>query len=111
MTKVTLFRNDQGLICGFDCSGHAGFAQAGKDIVCAAVSVLATTCVNALESVAGIEAKVMVGDGKLKAMLTPEQAKNQDAQIVLRVFKQGISDIAESYPKHIRTEETTHVET
>ena len=53
MIRVTLHsRGDQ--ITGFECRGHAGFDRAGRDIVCAAVSVLTTTCVNALETVAGV---------------------------------------------------------
>ena len=48
MIRVSL-RTENGLFTGFACKGHAGYAAAGKDIVCAAVSALTTTCVNALE--------------------------------------------------------------
>ncbi len=111
MITVTLLRDGQGRLRGFDCSGHAGYARAGKDIVCAAVSVLTTTCVNALESVAGVEPTVTVRDGAMRAVLTAVQADIRDAQIILRTFEQGISDIAASYSKHIRTEEQHYVET
>ena len=51
MIRVTFLQKD-GLLAGFECRGHAGYAPAGEDIVCAAVSVLTTTCVNAMETVA-----------------------------------------------------------
>ena len=38
MITVDLFKNEQGLITGYKVSGHAGFAAAGEDIVCGAVS-------------------------------------------------------------------------
>ena len=34
----------------FEVSGHAMYAEFGKDIVCSAISVLATTTVNSIES-------------------------------------------------------------
>ena len=33
-----VFERKNGTLCGFRISGHAGYADAGKDIVCAAVS-------------------------------------------------------------------------
>lgn len=38
---------------GFHCIGHAGYAQSGHDIVCAAVSVLTATAVNSVETFTG----------------------------------------------------------
>ena len=69
MTSVTLYRAADGRLSGFECRGHAGYAQAGSDIVCAAVSVLSTTCVNALESVAGVKPQLIVRDGLMKAVV------------------------------------------
>ena len=34
---------------GFDVSGHAGYSEAGSDIVCAAVSALVINAVNSIE--------------------------------------------------------------
>ena len=100
MTTVTLFYSE-GKLTGFMCKGHAGFARAGKDIVCAAVSVLSTTCANALESVAGVTPKVEAEDGYMKIML-PEGCDNHDAQVILRTFEQGMRDIEASYSKYIQ---------
>ena len=100
MTSVTLYRAADGRLSGFEFRGHAGYAQAGSDIVCAAVSVLSTTCVNALESVAGVKPQLIVRDGQMKAVV-PEDQMTHDAQVILRTFEQGIRDVASSYPKYI----------
>ena len=62
--------------------GHAGFAPHGQDIVCAAVSFLAT-CTNALESIAGIVPKVRQKDGFLAVHVRPEELNDQAATIFL----------------------------
>ena len=54
MTRCILYLDSTGNYTGFSVRGHAGYAEAGSDIVCAAVSALTTTCVNAMESVAGV---------------------------------------------------------
>ncbi len=49
MIKVSFYKNAEGKITGFRCLGHAGFADNGQDIVCAAVSVLVINTVNSIE--------------------------------------------------------------
>ena len=49
MIKARIYRKNQ-KICGFEISGHAGYAQAGEDIVCSAVTVLCFNTVNAVEN-------------------------------------------------------------
>ena len=43
---------------GFECSGHAGYAEAGQDIVCAAVSSAVQLTANLITETFGIEAQV-----------------------------------------------------
>ena len=49
MIKVTIYQSSEGEILGFAIQGHAGYAESGSDIVCAAVSVLAQNTVNSIE--------------------------------------------------------------
>ena len=100
MIRVTLFKSPGGNITGFSCKGHAGYAEEGSDIVCAAVSALSITCANALQSVAGAEPEITEKDGFLTASLREDQM-NHDSQVILRTFEQGIRDMAASYPKYI----------
>ena len=101
MTRVTLYHSARGDLTGFSCKGHSGYAEEGSDIVCAAVSVLSLTCINAMESVAGIRPAADESDGHLIVTLNEEQLTH-DAQVILKTFEQGIKDIAASYPKYVR---------
>ncbi|MBQ9264216.1 MAG: ribosomal-processing cysteine protease Prp [Clostridia bacterium] len=98
MIRVT-FQRENGSITGFDCRGHAAFAAYGKDIVCAAVSVLTTTCVNAIESVAHEEAEVQVSEGSMTVRL---KNAGHDAQVIMETMRQGLKDIAEEYPRNLQ---------
>ena len=49
MTKITIFQNQAREYLGFSCLGHAGYADAGEDIVCAGISALVINTVNSLE--------------------------------------------------------------
>lgn len=102
MIRVTLHVKG-GLIRGFSCKGHALYAEAGRDIVCAAVSALTTTCANALETVAGTQPEVKVQDGEMRLSLPHPEAR--DAQVILLTLRQGLQDIAEAYPDHIKLTE------
>lgn len=101
MTRVSLRRDACGRLCGFDIVGHTGYAEQGKDIVCAGLSLLATACANALESAAGAHPTVRQGDGELHLTLQADDVTH-DTQLVLQVLRQGVCDLAEQYPEHIR---------
>ncbi len=98
MIRITLFHQGEA-ITGFECTGHAGYAEAGSDIVCAAVSVLTTTCANALETVAGITPQVKAASGKMALSLPP--GSGHDAQVILKSLRQGLRDIQEQYPDYL----------
>ena len=50
MIKATIYTNKYHEFKGFDIHGHAGFAEEGSDIVCAAVSILVINTMNAIET-------------------------------------------------------------
>ncbi len=105
MTRCILYLDGAGNYTGFSVRGHAGYAEAGSDIVCAAVSALTTTCVNAMESVAGVTPQVTGGaDGALGAELPRGVSPSQwhDCQVLLGALRQGLADLAEGYPKYVR---------
>ncbi len=86
--------------------GHSGLAEAGNDIVCAAVSVLTITCVNALESVCGVIPRITEENeaNGILAFELPErtEAENEKAQILMKALKQGLEDLAAEYPKNVK---------
>ncbi len=59
MTTVT-FRMEGGRIIGFDSQGHSGYAEAGADIVCAAVTSAIRLVDATVNDVLGLAASVKV---------------------------------------------------
>ena len=105
MTSVRVLHDEQG-VCGLTVSGHAGYAKSGSDIVCAAASVLITTCANALESVAHITPLLDVTEqpARISVSLPPSLPKQQehDARVILLTALQGFRDIAAQYPTYLQ---------
>ena len=48
MTKIVFFRSG-GVFYGFQEQGHAGYAEAGNDILCAAISSMTMLVINTIE--------------------------------------------------------------
>lgn len=105
MIRAVLWQDGTGRLTGYRLRGHAGYAEEGADIVCAAASVLAITCLNSLESVCGIAAEVRGGeDGRLEVRLPRglSAERDHDAQVLLGGLRQGLGDLAGEYPQYIR---------
>lgn len=102
MSRVLLWRDAEGQLKGYRISGHTGFDEAGRDIVCAALSFLSITCANALESVAGCRPEIRQAEALLEVRV--DSPKGQAATI-LKVFEQGIRDLKQAYPDHIDVQE------
>ena len=95
MISATLYHGEDGYTA-CRITGHSGQAEAGRDIVCAAVSILGCTCVNALESVCGIIPLVTENEAGVLSFQLPEinPEENAKAQILMGALKQGLTDLA-----------------
>lgn len=104
MIKIKTFRNSGNMLLGFVSTGHANAAPHGKDIICAAVSILAQTAVYGLERHLKREISLDIAEGKLSLELTgkPDELTNA----VLETALLGFKAIAEQYPKRVRIFDT-----
>ena len=109
MISAILYHGEKGLTA-CRMTGHSGQAEAGRDIVCAAASILGCTCVNALESVCGVIPEITENDDGVLAFRLPEMTaeENAKAQILMGALKQGLSDLAEEYPRNITLSEKAY---
>ncbi|HHX23220.1 MAG: ribosomal-processing cysteine protease Prp [Tepidanaerobacteraceae bacterium] len=89
-----------------EISGHAQYAEYGKDIVCAGVSALTETAVLGLKNVVGIDPLVYRKEGclilKLPDNMTLEELEK--AAIILETIFLGLKDISKDYPSNVHTE-------
>ena len=100
MTTVTLLR-DKGRLAGYQVDGHSGFDKAGQDIVCAALSMLAITCANGLESLGGHKPHTSQKDGHLRVTVSQDKLDDR-TDIIFGLFELGVKDLARQYPRHVR---------
>ena len=104
MTRVTIAYEGKRIL-RLESAGHAGNVAAGENIVCAAVSVLMQTCVNALEQVAGVTPVTAVDEENARIDIRLPQLENErlhDAQIILRSTVLGLTDISHEYPQFVK---------
>ncbi|MGE5559773.1 MAG: ribosomal-processing cysteine protease Prp [Chloroflexota bacterium] len=99
-------RRTEGRVASFEASGHAGSAQYGRDIVCAAVSAVTLTAVEGLRKVAGLAPRVVQNDdaGFLSVDLGRD-ATDASAQIILATMLTGLTAIAHDNPRYVKIED------
>jgi uncharacterized protein len=87
----------------FEIKGHANFADAGQDIVCAAASAIAISMVQAMSRfVAEDMVTIKESDGYL---LFQVHQTNETIQILLKSMKDTLTELKDSYPKAIQIKE------
>ncbi len=107
MIHAAFLTDGDGHCKAYTIKGHAGFAPSGRDIVCAGVSLFATGCTNALETVAKIRTDVHAKDGDLSVKLLED---SPEAQVIVKVLRQGLDDIREQYPRYISIDDSKYME-
>lgn len=89
----------------FEIEGHAGQADYGQDVVCAAVSVLGQTALVSLDEIAGIhDLDFTVDEGYLLCRLPLDLSKAQmsTARILIESMVLGLRGVAESAPDFVK---------
>ena len=102
MTRCEFF-TEEDRITGFSISGHSGYAEAGSDIVCAAISAVVTMAEATINDVCGAKAKVRVKDEDARVTLTlPTSCDEEEAvQAVLAGMMLTLCSMRDDYPDYI----------
>ena len=105
MTSVLLVRSSSGSLLSCRADGHAGYAAAGSDIVCSALSVLLRTTLQTLSMTAGLRLETESPvRGALGFTVRIERPSPEiDARLVYAgdFLEQGIGSLAEEYPDNV----------
>ena len=102
MTRCEFFTEGD-RITGFSISGHSGYAEAGSDIVCAAISAVVTMAEATINDVCGAKAKVRVGEDEARITLKlPKSCDEEDTvQAVLAGMMVTLINLQEDYSDFI----------
>lgn len=106
MIKITFYHDSNRQVRQVLMTGHAGYADPGYDIVCAAVSSQVISVENSLVELLKIDVTTDVNEtegGYLKLTLPAQlsQSVAHDAQLLLRHLAFAFEVLAESYPEFI----------
>ena len=86
---------------GIQISGHADYAESGKDIVCAGVTALTQTLIRALEGLTKDEIEYEVSPGRADIYYGN---LSEEGKLLVDSFFIGVCQIADEFPDHVRIE-------
>lgn len=113
MTKITFFKRN-GVYHGFRESGHSGFADAGQDIVCAAISAMTMLIINTIEISYACNVEYTIDEDSADVVVNvPSALKEFEADDKKRFAVNGLiqgyffqlMDMTEDYPEFLEVEE------
>ena len=106
MLSVIFYRDSRNRLSSVFARGHAGWADAGDDIVCAAASAILQAAQLGLADHA--KTKLEVGQRAGELRLRWPEADRDDAAVaaIVRTAELAIESLAKQYPEHV----TAHTE-
>ena len=102
MIKIAIYKNAENLITGFIVSGHSGYAEAGSDIVCSAVSVLVINTINSIQHFTSDQFRLEQDEktGYIEFHVVSPISNNSN--LLLSSLALGLQGISEEYTKYVK---------
>ncbi|WP_026528860.1 ribosomal-processing cysteine protease Prp [Butyrivibrio sp. VCD2006] len=97
MTNIIIRKNSDGEYMGFRLEGHAGSGEYGKDIVCAAISMLTINTVNSLEKFTDDIFACDADPERGYIEVTSENGFSDAGDLLLKSFELGITGVYKQY--------------
>ena len=94
MITVTVSKKNNSYV-SFTSKGHAGYAEEGYDIICAAVSALIINTVNSLEQLTGDQIQAEESDG----FVSFSKPVTKEGTLLMDSLVLGLTEIENSYSK------------
>lgn len=97
MIRISVAHNED--TCSIVIEGHAGYAESGKDIICAAVSTLYLHLMNSITELTNATgAEYLHGDSHLYCI----RQLDNTADAFITAFQRSCRSIAEQNPEYVR---------
>ena len=103
MTHITIYRNQENAFTGFLCEGHAGYADAGEDIVCAGISTLVINTINAIDALTATEILADADETKGTINVNFPSGCEDQAKLLVDAMILGLQGIQTNYGKKFLT--------
>jgi len=110
MTKIVFYKSGD-VFYGFEEQGHTGFAEAGEDILCAALSSMTMLIINAIEVVYASDVEYTIDEKTTdikviaRGALDPTDEKKQYAiSGLFTAYYYQLNDLTEEYYDYLEVE-------
>ncbi|HCA54731.1 MAG: ribosomal-processing cysteine protease Prp [Acutalibacteraceae bacterium] len=100
MIKAEFFVTSRQQMVGFHIHGHAGYAAAGEDVICAFVSSAAYMTANTLTEIMGIPAEACAEDGDMLVRINEKDAGR--CRELLEGLRLHLLNTEEQYPHYVK---------
>lgn len=84
---------------GVTIEGHAGYAEAGKDIVCAGVTALTENLIDSIESITEDIIQYEISPGRVDIHF---KDLSEDGKLLVDSFFLGICGIEHDFPEYVK---------
>ena len=101
MTKITITKTSDDNYKRIECKGHAGYADSGEDIVCAAISVLTINTMNSIENFTDDKFTCSQDEKKGIIVMEFEDAPSKEAELLLKSYELGVTSIFKQYRNYL----------
>ena len=101
MIRIEVKKQNSDII-GFEVKGHAGSDEYGKDIVCAAISVLTINCINSIEKFTEDIFVTQSDENTGKICFSLKRSPSSPCRILLNSWYLGVSEIALEHSQYVR---------
>ena len=95
MITVSVRKNE------IEISGHANYAEVGKDIVCAGVTALTQTLIRSIENLTSDKIEYEISPGRADIHF---RNLSEEGKLLVDSFFIGVCQIADEFPEHVRVE-------
>ena len=102
MLDVTFYEDGRNRLSSFAATGHAEFADAGEDVVCAAVSAILQAARLGLEAHARVALDVSQEKGDMRVSVPDDRRDDESVRAILATAALSVQQIAAQYPQHVR---------
>ena len=102
MIRVIVDETSDGRITSFEMTGHADFAEHGKDLVCAAASAVSFGAVNSVYALTETEPEVELGDAGGYLSVRVPDPEDESVQLILKSMIVSLQTIERDYGEHIK---------
>ena len=97
MTTITIIKSKNGNYERVICEGHVGFADAGSDVVCSAVSMLVINTINSLDVL--LKVPMQVGSDEEKGLIDCRfmEDLNEGGRLLVDSMILGLKSVVSQY--------------